>query len=331
MDIGKMVRRPSTNVEFSNNLMGWSAGYTGYVILLGSTRVCCDARAGVPNDMASFIFKSIKDEGATSGALPCYILPALAEKVEDLNEGQPLLDMLRVGTQPVTREILKNASKVGRRVSVSYASTEMLFIAACPEADPNTFQDYFAGNSFPRVEVKIRNEQGSDVGSNTRGEILVKTPFGFQSYLNDAAATAAAFTEDGFFRTGDVGWYNAEGSLIVEGRSSDAIMRGNYIYYPGWLEARIRSCPAVQDVMVVGVPDVMLNSELCACVVLQSEGSGMDAVREFVANDIQAEDALSPRPRHYVEFDSILLTPSGKPDRREMTKRAAQRVTEADK
>ena len=165
--------------------------------------------------------------------------------------------------------------------------------------------------------------------TNETGSILVKSPYKTAGFLNDPQATATATTDDGFFRTGDLGRLDDRGHLLVEGRGGDAIMRGAYIFYPGWLEARIRTaCPAIRDVMIVGVPDPNVNEELCACVVLESENVDVEQVRQAVERDIvtKGDDPLSPRPRYYLQFPAFPVTTTDKPRRVLVKALAAERL-----
>jgi fatty-acyl-CoA synthase len=153
-------------------------------------------------------------------------------------------------------------------------------------------------------------------------------------YLNDPEAYAAHLTKDGWVRTGAVGRLDERGHLIVDGRGSDAIMRGPYIHYPTWLEDRIRLCPLVRHVAVVGVPDPFLHEEICACVVLTSdvtdeeEGKVLKEVQQWVERDIvvSENDPLCPRPRHYLSFPCLPETSTDKLQRREVKKEAAKRL-----
>ena len=90
-----------------------------------------------------------------------------------------------------------------------------------------------------------------------------------KEYLNDPEATATALTHDGYFCTGDVGRLDPRRHLFVEGRGSDAIMKGLYTFYPGWLEERLRTCPGVLDAIIVGISDPDVLEELCACLILE--------------------------------------------------------------
>ncbi|KAK7478260.1 hypothetical protein BaRGS_00030518, partial [Batillaria attramentaria] len=236
-------------------------------------------------------------------------------------------DVILTGGMPISQTIVRAARILAKTVVVSYGATE------CPESgcylvpDPDKFVDHEM-TPAPGVLLKVVGEgEDKPLGPGQVGNILVKRRGMFTGYLHDPAATAAAFTSDGFFRTGDVGKMDARGHLILEGRGGDAIMRGANVLYPAWLEARIRACPGVSDVVVVGVPDPHVNEEVCACVVLTSDEVSVEHVRQVVEKDIitSADDPLSPRPRYYVTFQSFPMTDTHKPRRKLIKQQAAQR------
>jgi acyl-CoA synthetase (AMP-forming)/AMP-acid ligase II len=86
-------------------------------------------------------------------------------------------------------------------------------------------------------------------------------------YYRQPKETSAAFDEEGFFLTGDLGLLDEDGYLHLVGRSKDVIIRSGFNVYPREVEARIEAHPAVQEVAVVGVPDPLLGEAVCACVV----------------------------------------------------------------
>ena len=221
---------------------------------------------------------------------------------------------------------------MGRAVFVLYGTTETFLVASMTVQDPQTYQDCDSGVLVKGGKVRVVSGQDEDreVAAGQTGYIQFRRQAMMKEYLHDSQATAHAFTKDGFFRTGDIGHVDPDtGHLIVEGRGSDAIMKGQYIFYPGWLEERIRACPGVRDVMVVGVPDPAANEEICACVTLKSEEVTMEQVQEFVEKGIVTsdEEPLSPRPRHYLAFDAFPVTSTGKPHRKVIKQQATARLS----
>ncbi|XP_076465354.1 uncharacterized protein LOC143297067 [Babylonia areolata] len=316
-------------VEFSMAPLGWMGGYVGNTILTGSTRVLADTHDGLPKDLIGFILRAFQEEGVATTFIPCPQAACTALQV---------LDRVTLGGQPITRSHVQMASKLARAVFLLYGSTETFLLASHTVPDPDSFQDFDCGEVVRGGEVRVVSPGGDEstpLPPGQSGMLLVRREVMMKEYFHDPQATRAAFTADGFFRTGDIGRVDAaRGHVFVEGRGSDAIMRGPYIFYPGWLEERIRACPGVRDAMVVGVPDPLAHEELCACVTLAPGGQvTMQEVQEFVERDVapasEEEEPLSPRPRHYLTFDAFPTTSTGKPHRSVVKRQATARLSSA--
>src|SRR5439155_26711410 len=98
------------------------------------------------------------------------------------------------------------------------------------------------GRPVPGVDVRL----GDD------GEVQVRGPHVTAGYVDDPAATAAAFTADGWLRTGDVGRLDDDGRLTIVDRTKDLIIRGGNNVYPSEVEAALAAHPAVADVALIG-------------------------------------------------------------------------------
>lgn len=111
------------------------------------------------------------------------------------------------------------------------------------------------GVPFPSTLMRLGDLDDSDrePPAGEVGEILVKGPQVFSGYLNAPEETAAAFTSDGYFRTGDIGRVD-DGFIILADRRKELILSGGFNVYPSQVEAAIRSMPQVEDVAVVGIP-----------------------------------------------------------------------------
>ena len=329
---------------FSVSPLGWVGGFPGISIVQGTTRLMCDVRAGgIPEDMAEFIYKSSQNEKSTSIFLPPMYLPRLVEldkadrerKIKDSMSGPGtpparLFNKIFLGGLPVNRYMVQAGLTLANSVVISYGATDFGLVSGLKLDDSQGYVDYDTGPPLKDVEVRIvsQNDKEMPLPTNQVGNILIKRPSMMRCYLNDPQATADAFTKDGFFRTGDVGRLDERGHLLVEGRGSDAIMRGPYIFYPSWLETRITACPGVREVLIVGVPDPYLHEEICACVVFDSDDVTMEQVRHFVEKDIVAseDNPLSPRPRYYLRFESFVRTITDKLKRKEIKAQAAERL-----
>ncbi|XP_076442155.1 putative acyl--CoA ligase YdaB isoform X2 [Babylonia areolata] len=308
--------------------MGWIGGTPAYTFVPGGTRITTDMRAGVPEDMIQHLLTSIQEEKCNTAIIPPIYLSKLAE-MTDLTSSLHRLDSLMLGGLPVQQSTVNIGLKVADNICVAYGATDFGIVSGMGVTDSQTFTDHDSGKPLKDVQVKIvrAEDEAKLCATGQVGHILVKGPNMMKGYLNNPKATADAFTEDSFFRTGDLGRLDERGHLIVDGRGSDAIMRGVYIFYPSWIEKRLRECPGVDDVIVVGVPDAEVNEELCACVVLKSDDVSMEHVRQF-AEEIFAskDDVMSACPRYFLKFESFPQTDTGKPLRNVIKTRAAQRL-----
>ncbi|KAL8585111.1 hypothetical protein ACOMHN_013127 [Nucella lapillus] len=329
---------------FKTAPLGWLGGYTGFGIVNCHTTVLCDARAREIKDMAKLIFESIEEEKCVSALIAPMYLPRLVQLLKTKQENcDPKseakeaagfqLENILLGGLPISKTMIECALCLAPVVVSGYGATDFHFVSGIMVTDSDSFVDYDTGMPTKSVSVKIVSPENEDkvLPVNQTGNILVKAGSARrQGYMNDPALTTEdCVTTDGFFRTRDVGRLDERGHLIVEGRGCDAIMRGPYIFYPAWIEARIRAHPGVRGVIITGIPDPFLHEELCACIVLGSDSvTTLDEVRHFVEKDIvtSEDDPLSPRPRYYLEFESFPVTDTGKLKRQVVKALAAERL-----
>ncbi|ESO87779.1 hypothetical protein LOTGIDRAFT_76854, partial [Lottia gigantea] len=114
----------------------------------------------------------------------------------------------------------------------------------------------------------VKDENNQTLPKGKYGNIFVKTKWMFSRYFGDEELTKSEFDENGFINLHDQGYVNDKGELIVFGRTAEVIVRSEDYFHPAWIESVIRTCPDVDDVIVVPVPDALLQNEICACVVL---------------------------------------------------------------
>ncbi|WP_020660540.1 class I adenylate-forming enzyme family protein [Amycolatopsis benzoatilytica] len=218
------------------------------------------------------------------GAVPTM----LSRLVEADLDGYDLssLKTVSVSSAPSTAELKDSLRKAlpgaGASLTTNYGLTESTTAAtlATPAdviADPDT-----AGRPVPNMEVEIRDPGGRPVPEGVDGEIHLRGPQVMLGYYNDPAATAAAFTADGWFRTGDLGRFQ-DGALTVLSRRSDLILRGAENIYPAEVEEQLLTHPDVVECLVAGLPDADYGQAVAATVVVRP-GSGVDAqaLREYL-------------------------------------------------
>ena len=105
------------------------------------------------------------------------------------------------------------------------------------------------------VEVRVVDDDGASLPAGSIGGIEVRGPNVFAGYWKRPELTASEFTDDGFFRTGDVGMFDQDGYLHIVGRSKDLIISGGLNVYPKEVEDVIDALEGVLESAVIGVPD----------------------------------------------------------------------------
>jgi malonyl-CoA/methylmalonyl-CoA synthetase len=135
------------------------------------------------------------------------------------------------------------------------------------------------GTPLPGVEVRLVDEAGDDVAGAAPGELLVRGPGVFREYWGRPDATAAAFTEGGWFRTGDVA-AREDGAFRILGRLSvDIIKTGGEKVSALEIEAVLRNHPDIADCAVVGLPDAEWGE--CVAVVVALRGNASLTLRSL--------------------------------------------------
>ncbi|CAM3466612.1 class I adenylate-forming enzyme family protein [Nocardioides dubius] len=130
------------------------------------------------------------------------------------------------------------------------------------------------------VEVEVRDATGAVLPVGEEGEIYTRSAYAMLGYWNNPEATAAAFTEDRWLRTGDLGSMDEQGRIRLSSRRSDLIIRGGENVYPAEVEAAISEHPDVAEVLVMGVAHSDLGQEVAAVVVGKPSANADRAVFE---------------------------------------------------
>jgi long-chain acyl-CoA synthetase len=132
------------------------------------------------------------------------------------------------------------------------------------------------GLPMPSTDIKLLDDDGKEVGLGQAGEIVVKGPQVMGGYWNKPEANAAAFTADGYFRTGDVGVFDARGFLKIVDRKKDMIIVSGFNVYPNEIEEVATACPGVVECACIGVPDEK-TGEAVKLFVVKAPGAALSA------------------------------------------------------
>lgn len=125
-----------------------------------------------------------------------------------------------------------------------------------------------AGREAPFCRVEIMDDEGNLLPTGQRGEIVFSSQYVMQGYYRNAEATAETRC-DGWHRTGDVGFKDADGYVYLVDRKRDMIISGGFNVYPGEIEQTVLGHPAVQDCAVVGIPHEKWGEAVLAAVELK--------------------------------------------------------------
>ena len=134
----------------------------------------------------------------------------------------------------------------------------------------------YTGRAVPRTEVEVRDHDGNVCQAGTVGEVFIKGPTVMKGYWKRPADTAAVLSDDGWFRTGDLGETDADGDLRIVDRVKDLIIRGGYNVYPGEVEEVLYQHPDIIEAAVIGIPDDYYGEEVAAVVAVRP-GSDLEA------------------------------------------------------
>ncbi|WP_242902005.1 acyl-CoA synthetase [Actinomadura terrae] len=201
--------------------------------------------------------------------------------------------LLVSGSAPLPVPVFERLTALtGHEPVERYGMTETL-ITISARADGERRPGH-VGTPLPGVETRLAAEDGTPVprDGEAPGELHVRGPLLFQGYLNRAEATAASFTADGWFRTGDIAAIGPDGWHRIVGRAStDLIKSGGYRIGAGEIENALLAHPDVREAAVVGTPHADLGEQVTAYVV--ADGVGERQLIDFVAERL----SVHKRPR----------------------------------
>lgn len=235
------------------------------------------------------------------------------------------LRMITTGSMVVSEQVIRAVQARGVPLVQVYGSTETCPIAACLKAADAGRKIGSAGKAAAHCKVRVVDDAGRDVSPGTTGEILVRGPNLMSGYWNAPEATAAALI-DGWFHTGDVGHFDAEGYLYVNGRCKEMIISGGENIYPAEIENLLMESPDVAEAAIVGSPDARWGETVVAVVVPRR---GCRLTEADVMRQVEGRIARFKQPRKVLFVDELPKTALGKL-RREAVRRLVNDASNPD-
>lgn len=203
------------------------------------------------------------------------------------------------GSAPLLLETFETfSSRTGKTILERYGMSEAGMIASNPlhgERRGGT-----VGLPLPGVAVRIADDDDQPLATGHTGAIQIRGENVFAGYWNLPEKTRQEFTADGWFRTGDVGMFDADGYLSIVGRAKDLIISGGYNVYPKEIELALDALPGVTESAVIGVPHPDFGEAVIAVVVPRAgvrpeAGELIAEVKKNLAN------YKVPKQLHFVE------------------------------
>lgn len=260
------------------------------------------------------------EHGARWTSMVPTMLYRLLDHLAATGAAPPALDTLVYGSAPITPRRLREAVTVFGPVLVQlYGQTE------CPNWGTKlTKADHAAALERPALlgsagrraataAVRVVDGEGRAVPPGTVGEVCLAAPYLMSGYHHDPAATAAAFTADGWLRTRDIGQVDGQGYLFLKDRLADMIISGGYNVYSAEVEAVVAAQPGVRQVAVIGIPDDDWGEAVCALVV-PDPAAGL--TEEGLRAACRAALGGYRAPKVVAFVDDIPVTPFGKADKK---------------
>lgn len=293
-----------------------SPGWLG-ALHAGGTAVLC------PRPDPATAFPIIERERITmTGLVPPLALvwtDAAADAAHDLSS----LDLVLVGGAKYSEAAARRLTPaLGCRLTQVFGMAEGLVNYTRLDDDPETVVTTQGRPISPDDEIRVVDDNDSDVPDGGFGHLLTRGPYTIRGYWRAPEHNATAFTENGFYRTGDIVRRLPTGHLVVEGRAKDQINRGGEKIAAEEVENIILAHPAVHDVSVVAVADAYLGERTLAYVVLRVDAEPLRpvAIKRFV----RERGVAAYKVPDLVEFvDAFPQTGIGKVSKKQLRSAAA--------
>jgi malonyl-CoA/methylmalonyl-CoA synthetase len=243
--------------------------------------------------------------------------------------GVPTLYVRLLGEASFTREACRNMrlfisgsapllietfnefkSRTGHTILERYGMSETVMLTSNP-CDPKDGERKggTVGFPLPGVDVRVHDDQGQPVARGEIGGIEVKGPNVFAGYWRMPEKTKEEFTDDGWFKTGDVGKFDEQGYVVIVGRSKDLIITGGYNVYPAEIEGLLNELPGVAESAVIGVPHPDFGEGVVA-VVVRKPGASPHAAT--LIGELKSRIASFKVPKHLFVVDELPRNAMGK-------------------
>jgi long-chain acyl-CoA synthetase len=223
------------------------------------------------------------------------------------------LTIVTSGAAPLPLDVLRQwEQRTGSIVCEGYGCTEATAVMTVNRSDGR--KPGSVGTPVPGVDVRVVDEDDTDVAPGETGEVVCRGPNVMKGYWRQPEETAAVL-RGGLLHTGDIGRIDEDGFLYIVERMKDLIIRGGLNIYPRDVEDALTEHPAVAMAGVVGMPDETYGEEAVAFVV---RAPGVDVTEGELLEFLVEKIGKPKRPKEVRFVSSLPLTPVGKVNRKEL-------------
>ncbi len=259
----------------------------------------------------------------------------------DVEEGLQLIEQHRVSIWGQIPTMFQMALKHESIYSTDLSSLECILFSGAPASEglvkqlralcANVINAYGMSETVGSVtwalnasDETLANTVGKpisqvDLRLGDDSEIQIKSDYCFSYYWNDEAATAEAFTADGYLKTGDVGQQNDDGTITLIGRTKERFKSGGYNVYPREIEIVISNHPKVLDCVVVAVPDQLFHEVGYAFVILKPNETSTQAELQSYCKGLLANFKVPKTIAFVTQFPQL---PNGKINKKALAQKA---------
>jgi malonyl-CoA/methylmalonyl-CoA synthetase len=215
------------------------------------------------------------------------------------------------GSAPLLIETFNEwKERTGHTILERYGMSETIMLTSNPyDPQQGGRRGGTVGFPLPGVELRVRGDDGQELAAGEIGNIQVRGPNVFKGYWKMPEKTREEFTDDGWFKTGDVGKIDERGYVTIVGRSKDLIISGGYNVYPAEIEAYINEMPGVAESALVGVPHPDFG-EVGIAVVIPKPGASIDG--DQVIAQLKSQLANFKIPKRCFIVDQLPRNTMGK-------------------
>ncbi len=292
----------------------------GQMHIMNATVLSCGCLEILPAFNLDQVLETIPSRGVTK----LFAVPTVYARLLTLEGLKEKLGRVRYcfsAAASMAAEIVRQwKERTGLTIYEGYGLTE--------SASAVTYNHYYRhvigsiGTTVPGVEVEIRDKNGNQARQGQEGEICIRGHNIMKGYLDNPEETSSAFWEDGWFRSGDVGFLDEDGYLFIVDRIKDMIITGGENVYPREVEEVLYTRQEIEECTVVGLPDKEWGERVAAFI---TPKSGQKVVPEELKAFLKTRLSPFKVPKEYIVASELPKSPAGKILKRELKKNYLER------